>query len=401
MTSQRWLRRGTIGLAMLLAAGWTLVDGQEPNPPAGPVKVTIKDAKNTVLEVSRPVDPTPRIRFNANGMTCQINAEQGQTLHLGHSMMMKLDGQVYQMGGGPGGRYEKANSPLPKSSNGKPRPGSQSVYVQGDLRITFTAELVATRPAKGADKRAMDAVLLRYMVENKGTNSHKIGFKVHMDTYVISNDGCLFAAPTRPGKVLDGVELKGKDFPEYVQLLERPDLKNPGYVAHMTLALGGALEKPERIVLTSLGAAIDNWELQAVNANGDSALGLYWETKELKAGAKREFAYGYGRGIVPPVEGEGQFEVRLGGSFEPSKRFTVTAVVADPQPGQWLRLELPEGMEALEGKATQPVPVPLEEGGSSAVMWKCRVARMGEFPVRVHSSTGITQTKMVAIEKAN
>ena len=68
------------------------------------------------------------------------------------------------------------------------------------------------------------------------------------------HDGCLFAAPTIPKKILDGVELKDKMLPEYVQLLQRPNLDNPGYVAHLTLNLGSKIERPNRVVLTRHGA---------------------------------------------------------------------------------------------------------------------------------------------------
>jgi hypothetical protein len=133
---------------------------------------------------------------------------------------------------------------------------------------------------------------------------------------------------------------------------------------------------------------------------GDSACGVFWQPVDIKPGGKREFAYGYGQGIVPPLEGEGQYEVRLGGSFEPGKIFTVTALVSGPAPGQSLTLDLPEGMEAVEGKSLQPVPQPSEDQANSAVMWKARVTRPGTFPLQIRSSTGTTQTKLVTVEKA-
>ena len=141
------------------------------------------------------------------------------------------------------------------------------------------------------------------------------------------------------------------------------------------------------------------WEMQPVQAGGDSALGVFWEPKELKPGAKREFGYGYGQGIVPPVEGDGQYEMQLGGSFEPGKLFTITALVADPAPGQALTLQLPEGIEAVEGRATQPVPPTTEEQANSAVMWKARVSEPGTFPLRITSSNGTTLTKIVTVER--
>jgi hypothetical protein len=62
-----------------------------------------------------------------------------------------------------------------------------------------------------------------------------------------------------------------------------------------------------------------------------------------------------------------------------------------------LSLELPEGMTLLEGRELQPVPAPLGEDTTSLVVWQGRVARPGEYAVRVRSNTGVTQGKVVTI----
>jgi hypothetical protein len=404
MISPRLGIRCTIGLAALLALTWTA--GAD-----APYKITIKDDKPVFVDTTAvPVDPTPRIRYQAQGLGIHVTDEQGRQLHLSHFPTLNIDGQVMQVGGfggfvannaAPGGgRYEKMNQALGKSAGGKVRRGFQTVYKQGDLRVTLTSEVVPTKAPKGAKTRRSDSMLMRYLVENTGQKSHKFGLRVYMDVYVITNDGALFAAPTFPDKILDGIEMKGKTLPDYVQLLQQPDLKNPGFVAHLTLALGSNLEKPERVVLTRHGVGLGTWDMQPVQSMGDSALGVFWEPKDIKPGAKREFAYGYGQGIVLPVEGEGQYEMQLGGSFEPGKLFTVTALVADPAPGQTLTLQLPDGMDAVEGRATQPVPPTGPDQASSAVMWKGRVAREGRYLLQIRSSSGITQTKIVTVQKA-
>jgi hypothetical protein len=407
MVSRNPFQRWTLGLAALLAAGWVAVAGQEAKGPANPFKVTITEEKAVVVETAIPVDPTPRIRFQPAGLIATINDEQGRTLHLSHFPTLNVDEQISQegnFGGGnvqPGGRYEKMNQPLAKSAGGRARQGFTSVYVhKNDLRVTFTCEVVPTKAQGKETKRRSDSVLLRYLIENKGQQAHKFGLRIYMDVYVITNDGALFAVPNQPGKILDGVVLKDKLLPDYIQLLERPNLKDPGFVAHLTLNLGSSLEKPDRVVLTRHGIGFGTWDMQAQPAGFDSALGIFWEPKEIKPGGKREFAYGYGQGIVLPPEGEGQYEVKLGGSFEPGKLFSVTALVSDPSPGQALTLELPEGIEAVEGRATQPVPPPSPDQANSVVMWKARVTRPGSFPLNIRSSTGTTQTKIVTVEKA-
>jgi hypothetical protein len=375
--------------AVLLLAAWAT--------DAGPVKVTVRDEKAVVVRATLPVDPTPRIQFQPQGLTARVSTQQGQNLHLSHFPTFKFDEQIMNGLGQVGGLM---NLPLAPGANGKPRRGFRSSYRHGDLKLTFTAELVPGRAKPKADKRQLDTVLLHYEVENKGAKPHKFGLRAFMDVYVVTNDGALFAAPNFPGKILDGVELKGKTLPDYVQLLERPNLNDPGYVAHLTLNLGGKIDRPDRVVLTSLGAQINQWDVRAQQAGGDSALAVFWEPKEIPPGGKREIAYGYGGGIAESAEPDGRFDVQLGGNFEPGKLFTVTAHVYDPAPGQALTVEFPPGLERMEGKSIQPVPPPLPDQAGSVVLWKGRALRHGEFPLRVRSTTGITQTKIITIEPA-
>ncbi len=368
-------------------------------PGASRVKVTIQDEKPVVVETALPVDPTPRVRFNVAMLTAQIRTEQNQQLHLSHFPVLNIDGRVLQAG--QGGRFEKNNAALPRTPGGKQRSGFTTVYVIDDIRITMVAELAATKPSEREKKREMGTVVIRYTMENIGKEPHKVGLKGYLDMYVINNDGALFAAPTMPGKILDGIELKGKTLPDFVQCLERPDLKNPGYVAHITLNLGSAVEKANRIVLSQHGAGgFQGWEMPAQPSMGDSAVGIFFDPKEIKPGAKREIGYAYGKGVAIAPESEGNVEMRLSGSFEPGQTFIVTALVNDPLQGQALTLELPKGMALLEGREIQPVPQPMIDPPQSFVQWKCRVLEMGKHALKIRSSTGVTQTKLVTISAA-
>jgi hypothetical protein len=216
--------------------------------------------------------------------------------------------------------------------------------------------------------------------------------------YLVDNDGCLFAAPTVPGKVLNGYMLKGKELPEWVKVLQRPDLKNPLYTAHFTFKMGTRIEAPDKVSLTGLGACFGGWDIPAM-ASGDTAIGIFFSPKKINPGGKREVGYAYGEGLASNPDNEGKVGVAVAGSFEPNKQFTVTALVEDPLPGQTLTLELPDGMERLECKAMQPVPASAEVG-TSVVVWKARVVRPGSFAVSVRSSTGAVHTKNVMITPA-
>ncbi len=75
----------------------------------------------------------------------------------------------------------------------------------------------------------------------------------------------------------------------------------------------------------------------------------------------------------------------------------MAAYVQDPASGQSLTLELPAGMQRIEGKESQPVAT--DDDGNGMVLWKARVLRPGQFTLRVRSSTGITQSKIITISR--
>src|SRR5207244_3678750 len=89
-------------------------------------------------------------------------------------------------------------------------------------------------------------------------------------------------------------------------------------------------------------------------------------------------------------------QLTFGGNFEPGKLFTLAARVAAPGEGQALTLELPPGLERVEGAETQPVPAAAADG-AALVLWKARVLRPGTYVVRVHSGNGTVYTRTLTI----
>jgi hypothetical protein len=388
-------------LALVSAAG----DGQEPG---GPVKVTVKDGKQLTGEVALPIDPTPHalaqhsgnfafgIKVDNKNITC---SEQGSIW-----CHMRVDGQEHQLGFGVPGMVGGQPRALQPGPGGKKRSGFETVFSNNDVRVTQIVELVPSRPTERAStqkKRKMDTYRISYVVENiaKDGRPRKIEFKTCIDILVNGNDGALYASPTtHPGKVLNGIALRGKELPEYVQVLEQPDVKNPGFVATMTFKHSKG-DNPDVFVMTNLGAVHQGWEPPAQQA-GDSACCVLWNAKEVRAGEKRTMVFAYGGGFATDPDNDGRVQLSLGGSFEPNKLFTISALVDDPAPNQALTLELPAGMERVEGRATQPVPAVTADSATSMVLWKARVLRMGDFEIKVRSSTGVTQVKHLSIQPA-
>jgi len=362
-----------------------------------PVIVKIEDEQAKVEEISLPVDPQIRAQPGYVGMGYGLNVE-GKRLTFGGGSArssFKIDGQVIS----PGAQAR----PLGAGPRGKQRHGVIATAVHNGVHLTQIMEIVPGKPSakpKPGEKRRMDTLLIRYIVENKDTRPHAVGVRMHIDTYCWTNDGCLFASPEKaPGRVLDGVEFKGKDVPEYVQILQNNNLQNPGWIAHFTFRIGGKLEPPSRVILTSLAANNDGWDVQVMQAGGDSAVAFFWDPQMLAPGSKREMAYAHGQGIATNPENEGKVSVVLGGSFEPDKLFSIMAYVNDPVEAQSLTLELPPGMERVEGREIQPVP-PASGENTSIVSWRARVLRTGTFPLRIRSSNGVTYTKLVTITAA-
>jgi hypothetical protein len=381
--------------AFVLVMGPSLY-AQEPVRQKFNIKISDEKTEIVNIDDSGAIDPQKRINFGSQGnFFINVNTLRGETLHLSHFPMFQINGQ--QLQAGQGGRFEFQNRPIKaKTPQTKVPEGYETAWLINNTRITQTVQLHPTKSKGPGQKRLMNTVFVKYAIENVAAQPQTVGARVCMDTYVVTNDGCLFAAPTMPGKVLDGVKLEGKTLPPYFQMLQNPDLKNPGYVSHFTLNLGGKYEKANKVVLSSLRVGFGNWDMPVAQAMGDSAISVYWETKEMKAGAKRELAYAYGEYVAVPAENEGRFQMALRGSLEPKKLFTISALVADPGLGQTLSLELPKGMTRLEGREVQPV-APLAENEYSTVLWKCRVEEPGTYNIRVRSSTGITQTKVVTI----
>lgn len=395
---------GTVFLPPLLAAMFALgaclgAFSQEPGIKP-PVQVKIEDEKPSDPQLAFAIDPVPHLQLTAKEIMAYGIKVDNQNLNLEWMYnWFNLDGMVTYPGNAANGRFLKQNQPLPKTGGDRLRIGHMSVWEFNKLTITQEVEVVATKGKAGANRR-FDAVLVRYLVENRDTVPHKVGVRPHWnDVLILNNRGAAFAAPGHPNKLLDGVELKGAKVPDHVQLLQKPDLKDPGFVAHLTFNLGSGFERPDRVVLTRGGMLSgEKWDATVAPSGGNSGVVLFWDPKEIKPGGHRKMAYAFGQGIAPHPDGEGHIAIALTGSFEPGKLFTIAAQVMDPAQGQSLTLELPAGMERVEGKERQPVPA-VDAEGNTLVLWKARVLDTGRFHLRVHSSTGLTQTKIITIAR--
>jgi hypothetical protein len=387
------------GALLCLSAGAICLAQEGPR-----FQVLIKDGSTATTEMQLPIDPV--VRIQAQNMNVNNSIYFGLTVD-GKRITCSPQGSIWT-GTWVDGNMQNpvinngvmAIIPLPKSPTGKERRGFMGSWTTNDIKFTQTIEIVPSKPVEkiANAKRKLDTVRISYLAENKGQKAREVAVRTNIDILVNNNDGALYLSPTtEPGKILNGIALEGKSLPHFLQVVENPDPKNPGFYGVMTFKFGNRVEGPSRVVLTNLGNVHNGqWDIQPMPA-GDSACSIYWAKKVMKPGEKREMVWAYGGGIAADSETDGKVSLTLGGNLEPGKLFTLSAMVEDPVEGQSLELELPTGIECVDGPATQAVPMPTANG-YSMVQWRGRVARPGNYELKVRSSTGVTQSKEVAIQ---
>ncbi|MCS7159521.1 MAG: hypothetical protein RMJ19_03545 [Gemmatales bacterium] len=291
---------------------------------------------------------------------------------------------------------------------GEKHPAYQSIFIyseekerdpQGDpLGIRVTQEVSLRRSDVS---RKYEVVLVRFLVENTGSKPRKVGLRYMLDTFIGSNDGVPFLIPGQDRLIQDKAEFRGQDIPQFVQALERPDLNNPGTVAHLLLRLPEErYEPPERVVIAAwpdskLGGRCKGpsteWEpeFHAMNdkrlGQGDSAVFIYWAEKVVAPDEKREMGFAYGLGhlaAASAVGGKTQLAITVSGGLRRRGLFTVTAYVANPERGQPISLNLPPGFRIVQGESPRPVPAAV--GRYIPVSWRVEAPdQLGEFELSV------------------
>jgi hypothetical protein len=304
------------------------------------------------------------------------------------------------------GRWVERDTRLDETKEGR---RSVWIYDREGVHVTQTVQLVI-----GPQSAIPDTCLVRYRIDNRGSQRHTVGLRFMLDTFIGENDGVPFLIPGSKELCSTSMIRTSEQIPDFIQALESEDLQNPGTIAHLQLKLGGVLEAPSRLTL----GAWPNVELRSIDSRcnqektlwdvpvlpirsvqpSDSAVVIYWEPKRLDPGDSREMGFTYGLGRISGGEGGGKLALTLGGSFGPGGEFTVAAYVSDARPGQTLTLTMPDNFEAIDGAMTQAVPQ-RAASRNSPVSWKVRAPmKQGLYTLKVQSSTGSAQTQKVRIQ---
>jgi hypothetical protein len=392
--------------------------------------------KEGVLQPNAQLNPQGKVR-----LTYHFEGASNNTC-------IKIDGQEFLLGSPPpygarDGKWLTVDEPLGSAQDGPPdkpkrkRIGRKSVCLFQDskIQVTQVVEVIPDDQAadveydgKKQEMRPLNKVLVRYVLENKDDKEHSVGLRFLLDTFIGTNDGVPFTIPGVAGLVDTEMEFdqsKGQKIPDFIQALERPDIADPGIVAHLALRLPG-LETPERVTLGAwpqrnlkenpktrnlpgIGNCNDHltrWDVPLVNMQltidpegkpaPDSAVVMYWNEKMLKPKEERTLGFAYGLGDFEG--GGGKIGLSVGGSFAVGKTFTVTALINDPKEGQTATIKLPAGFKLVSGEGTQKVPaVPAgAKSNNSPVTWEIRATRKGRRRITV-TSGGASQSKTVNI----
>jgi hypothetical protein len=334
-----------------------------------------------------------------------------------NSVVVKVDGKDRVFGNTQNGRWAT-----------KPREADQGhgkicafEFLPERIVVTQEVRLVPGEPVEVSPevyKRLLDTCLFRYKITNEDRSTHEVGLRYLLDTYIGSNDGVPFTLPGTPGLVDTFKEFDREAVPDFIQVLESPDLKNHGLVAQLNLRLGDKYEPANRVRLTAHplsqkdeGLSKDRWDipLASIRDAFDSAVVLYWEPAQLGAGQHRDLAFTYGLGNVS-IGPSAKLGLTVGGAMLVGSDLTVVALVADPQPGQTVELQLPPGLRLSSATPAVQTVTPSEERNKegrlrpSPVTWRVRPITEGSFQIAVESRSGgeapVTQQRRITVKRS-
>ncbi len=337
-----------------------------------------------------------------------------------NSTVLRIDGQDRLFGFG-NGRWEKKEKKekvnlvtpgLPVENKWKlDYPGTKSIWMHDEgIQVTQTVEIVPGEPVETGDgfKSFLDTARVLYTIENVDQNKrdHKVGLRIMVDTLIgidASNDGVPFTVPGEAALVdrAQSRQFDTPNVPAFIQVLEKPDLKEPGVIGYVNLKIGSKIEPPGKVLLTRWPGRSQFWDIPVRPFEDDSAVVIYWNERDLKFGEKREVGFSYGLGNVSSATG--QLGISVGGLFTPGGELTVVALVSNPQPNQTVSLHLPDGFSLMPGEEkTRPVPPPQAAAGNRPVpvTWQVRAGDAGRYDLKVESSTGSAQKRKVNIRQA-
>ena len=160
----------------------------------------------------------------------------------------------------------------------------------GKITVKQTVRFVRN-PATGRD----DVVEIKYTATNTDTAAHKVGMRIMLDTMLGSNDDAPFRVAGQD--VTNETEFTGDNIPSYWQAFD--SLENPTVIAQGSF-LKDTSNLPDKVQFVGwphVKKTATIWDYQipeTAPANGDSAVTVTWNEKELAPGESRTYTTHYG-----------------------------------------------------------------------------------------------------------
>jgi hypothetical protein len=216
----------------------------------------------------------------------------------------------------------------------------EAEWAYDDVNVVKSVDFVASDVS-----HRIDGIRVDYRLRNVGTTTREVGLRIMIDSLIGENDGVPFIVPGRKRIVTSPLELSGKEIPDFVRALEVPDLVNPGVIVDLSLRSTVA-ERPSEVVLTHWPGSSAEWMYGRTEPFGhDTAIGLYYVVQPMKPGDERLMSFNYGLGTISSTQSKNaRLSLTAGGPFRAGGSFWLVALVQDPDVGQSVRLELPEGL---------------------------------------------------------
>jgi hypothetical protein len=271
------------------------------------------------------------------------------------------------------------------------------------LKVNVIQEVMLCR---GEQTGKFDTVVVSYTLENQSKQRQKLGLRFMLDTLIGQNDGVPFTVPELPNLVTTAVLLsKNKNksqIPEYVQALEKGDLRDPGTIAHLGVKVSAhhaLLESPDLLQIAHWPGPDVGWEVPHEAFGDDSMVALYWNEQLVAPGASRKVGFTYGLAKVANSDSKGKIAVSTGGNFKAGGTFILTAY-ADPSLNKsTLGVTLPEGLTLAQGQANKQVVSVKAKEPYGKLSWRIKSDRPGTFGVKVATPDGTAETAPVVIRR--
>src|SRR5262249_3768734 len=177
-----------------------------------------------------------------------------------------------------------------------------------------------------------------------------------------------------------------------LEVIENPEnAKDPGTVVRLGLrGLRWGDVEPVEPSEVMIGQMDNNraWRPLSKQITDDSSVAIFWPQKEVAPRQVAHYAITYGLGSL---EVSNDLGITAPGGVMPNRNVTVTGYVYKAKKGQKVKLEVPSGLEVVDGDEKTVAA----EAERAQVFWTVRAKKEGKFDL--HATTGNVRSKPVRV----